>query len=114
LQHPETRIHAVYGALSDKDVQGVAKAMNSVVHSWYLAGLQEEAPRGFSSEALGAEFEQCGIVPAGCWHSVSEALAEAQSRARANDIVIVFGSFFTVAAARNLLHPSAAVTNPGA
>jgi dihydrofolate synthase/folylpolyglutamate synthase len=114
LQHPETRIHAVYGALVDKDVQGVAKAMNSVVHSWYLAGLVKEAPRGYSAEALNSQFEQCGIKPAGCWHSVQEALAEARGQARVNDIVIVFGSFFTVAAARNLLHPSAAVTNPGA
>jgi len=41
-------------------------------------------------------------------------LAEARSQARANDIVIVFGSFFTVAAARNLLYPAAAVADPGA
>ena len=114
LQHSETRIHAVYGALADKDVQGVAKAMASVVHSWYLADLLKEAPRGYSAEALNAQFEQCGIEPAGYWQSVPEALAEARSQARANDIVIVFGSFFTVAAARNLLYPAAAVADPGA
>jgi dihydrofolate synthase/folylpolyglutamate synthase len=113
LQHPDTRILAVYGALIDKDVQGVAKAMKGVVHSWYLAGLTTDSPRGYGAEALNAQFEQCGVTPAGCWHSVQEALAEARGHARVNDIVIVFGSFFTVAAARNLLHPNAAVTNPG-
>lgn len=93
-------VHAVYGALSDKDVEGVARAMNGVVDHWYLAGL--DVPRGLSSEALQVRVGAAGVTSARVFNSVAEALDAAVSGAESIDIVVVFGSFFTVAEAREI------------
>ncbi|ERS81560.1 folylpolyglutamate synthase [Marinobacter sp. EVN1] len=98
------RILAVYGALGDKDVEGVASSMSSVVDQWYLAGL--DIPRGLDSDRL---MKRISTVPLkgrpGAFGSVSGALAAAMGEARSGDRVIVFGSFFTVALARQELLP---------
>ncbi|SOB75229.1 dihydrofolate synthase / folylpolyglutamate synthase [Marinobacter sp. LV10R510-11A] len=95
------KVHAVYAALGDKDVAGVTRAMASVVDSWYLAGL--DVPRGLGSEALKAKLESCALKQVSTHDSVANAIAEAKFHASKNSIVIVFGSFFTVAQARSLL-----------
>lgn len=95
------KVHAVYAALGDKDVEGVAMAMAPVVDFWYLAGL--DVPRGLGSEALKAQLESCVLTQVSTHDSVASAIAEAKFHASKNSIVIVFGSFFTVAQARSLL-----------
>ncbi len=104
LKQPATEVYAVYGALADKDVQGVARAMAGVVDHWILCGL--DVPRGLSADELKKHFYECELSVAGSWSSVAEALAQATEQASGHDIVIVFGSFFTVAAARQLLRTS--------
>lgn len=94
-------IHAVYAALADKDVKGVAHAMASVVDQWYLAGL--DRPRGLSSDALLARLELPALDTVSQYDTVVDAIAAAKAGAAPNDVVIVFGSFFTVAEARRLL-----------
>ncbi|MBU2955689.1 bifunctional tetrahydrofolate synthase/dihydrofolate synthase [Marinobacter sp. F3R08] len=93
------RVHAVYGALSDKDVAGVVRAMTDVVDAWYLADLA--VPRGLSSHDLQARLDNA--VSASAWRSVHEALHAALSEAAPADLVIVFGSFYTVAEGREVL-----------
>lgn len=99
------RILAVYGALGDKDVEGVVSAMSSVVDQWYLAGLN--VARGLDSDSL---MKRVASVPfqgtPGVFDSVSEALAAAMGEAVSGDRVVVFGSFFTVALAREELLPA--------
>ena len=95
------QVHAVYGALADKDVEGVARAMAGVVDHWYLAGL--DVPRGLSAESLNERFAACDVQGPGVFGSVREALAAALSSASADDLVIVFGSFYTVAQGRDIL-----------
>ncbi|MGO1501720.1 MAG: bifunctional tetrahydrofolate synthase/dihydrofolate synthase [Marinobacter sp.] len=101
LKGASRKVHAVYAALGDKDVEGVARAMASVVDSWYLAGLS--VPRGLASDALKAKLEPCALEQVSAYDSVASAIAAAKTGAINNDIVIVFGSFFTVAQARSLL-----------
>lgn len=103
LKQSGTQVYAVYGALADKDVQGVAKAMAGVVDHWILAGL--DVPRGLSADNLKKHFYDCELGVTGSWPSVTEALAQATQQASSHDIIIVFGSFYTVAAAREELHP---------
>jgi dihydrofolate synthase/folylpolyglutamate synthase len=95
----------VYGALGDKDVEGVVGAMSSVVDQWYLAGLN--VARGLDSDSL---MKRIASVPfqgtPGVFDSVSEALAAAMGEAVSGDRVVVFGSFFTVALAREELLPA--------
>lgn len=95
------KVHAVYAALGDKDVEGVAKAMAPAVDSWYLAGL--DVPRGLTAEALKAKLNSCALMHVSNHDSVANAIAAAKSDATESSIVIVFGSFFTVAQARSLL-----------
>lgn len=95
------KVHAVYAALGDKDVEGVAHAMASVVDRWYLAGL--DVPRGLGSDALRVRLESCALAQVSVHDTVASAIAAAKTDAAANDIIIVFGSFFTVAEARMLL-----------
>jgi dihydrofolate synthase/folylpolyglutamate synthase len=51
-QHaPAGRTHAVFGALSDKDVRGIVEPLREVVSCWHLAGLASESPRGLAPDA---------------------------------------------------------------
>ena len=43
---PRRRTLAVYAALADKDVAGVAQALAGVVDGWHIAGLSDAGPRG--------------------------------------------------------------------
>ncbi|WP_309043411.1 bifunctional tetrahydrofolate synthase/dihydrofolate synthase [Marinobacter sediminicola] len=101
LKGASSKVHAVYAALADKDVVGVAHTMAPAVDHWHLAGLS--VPRGLSSEALRTKLGPCEL-PAVCVHdSVARAIEKARVDAGPNDIIIVFGSFFTVAEARLIL-----------
>lgn len=95
------KVYAVYAALGDKDVEGVAHAMAPVVDGWYLAGLG--MPRGLCSDALRARLESSALPQVSSHDTVPAAIAAAKAGSAANDIIIVFGSFFTVAEARMLL-----------
>ncbi|MDK8464348.1 bifunctional tetrahydrofolate synthase/dihydrofolate synthase [Marinobacter sp. SS13-12] len=96
------RVIAIYGALADKDVEGVGRAMSRVVDQWYLAGL--EVPRGLGCQELAARLTGIiGEASLALSSSVGEALENALAEATQDDLVIVFGSFFTVAAARDAL-----------
>ena|SRR5690554_206301 len=101
LKRGSRKVHAVYAALADKDVVGVARAMAPVVDCWHLAGL--DVPRGLSSEALAEKLDSCPLNKVFTHSSVTAAITAAQGQAASNDIIIVFGSFFTVAETRSLL-----------
>lgn len=101
LKGDSRKVHAVYAALEDKDVQGVAQAMAPVVDRWNLAGL--DMPRGLDAETLGAKLAPCLSGQIRTHDSVAGAIESVRAAAAPDDIVIVFGSFFTVAEARSLL-----------
>lgn len=88
--------HAVLAMLRDKDIAGVIAASASHVTHWWLAGL--DVPRGCSLDDLAAALRAQGLEPAGMSTGVTDALAAARQRARAEDRIIVFGSFYTVSA----------------
>ncbi|MBS3803356.1 MAG: bifunctional tetrahydrofolate synthase/dihydrofolate synthase [Oleiphilaceae bacterium] len=102
---PGAEIHAVYACLSDKDAAGVVKAMSSVVTHWFLAGLDPvRAPRGLGVDALEEKIK--GVLPEvghQCFHSLATAIDRALDQARPEDVIIIFGSFFTVTEARSHL-----------
>lgn len=98
MAKPGQSIHGVYGALGDKDIEGVVAAMKPVVSHWYLAGL--DVPRGLSAEALAQRMGDAGIRADSLQANVSGAIDAALAAASGSDLVIVFGSFFTVADAR--------------
>lgn len=94
-------VTAVYACLEDKDSPAVVAALAPVVSHWYLAGL--DVPRGLSATDLSKRLTDAGIVipVAAVVASVESALEQAKAGLEANGVILVFGSFFTVAAAQD-------------
>jgi len=93
---------AVVGMLADKDIAGALQALRGKVDVWLLTGL--EVPRGAPAGTLAAVVadSQLGGSVA-CFASPEEAYASAAKQAGENDRILVFGSFYTVAAVMRAL-----------
>jgi len=96
---PHGRVHAVFGALSDKDVAGVLTALGPRIAHWHLAGLERDTPRGLSAQALAQTLaDVLPDAPMGAHADVAGALAAARAAARPGERILAFGSFFVAAA----------------
>lgn len=96
--HPYTI--AVFGAMADKDIDGVLKPMMDKIDFWYLCDLP--TPRAASAESLAARLRSLGFkegADSGIEVFSSPALAyeSALKKAGEGDRISVFGSFYTVA-----------------
>ncbi len=96
---PERRYVAVYGALQDKDVQGVTQALDGLVSHWLL--VPSFGWRGQTSEALAVEVGE--MTEASACETMDQALARALSLTAPGNGILVFGSFSAVEQARELL-----------
>jgi dihydrofolate synthase/folylpolyglutamate synthase len=96
---PPARVHAVYGALADKDVAGVIAALGARIDHWHLAGLDQATPRGLAADALATVLQQTLPQAAFDAHAdVATALAAARAVAQPGERILAFGSFFVAAA----------------
>jgi len=96
---PPTRVHAVYGALADKDVAGVIGALGARIDHWHLAGLDRATPRGMAVAALAAILQQTLPQATHDEHvDVAAALAAARATAQPGERILAFGSFFVASA----------------
>ncbi len=94
--------HAVFGMLKDKDIAGVARAMDGVVERWHVATLQ--TPRTAAAEEILGIFAAAGIrAPTQSYVDIRAAYAAACAAAGKDDRILVFGSFHTVG---DILAPS--------
>lgn len=96
--HPYTI--AVFGAMADKDIDGVLKPMMDKVDFWYFCDLP--TPRAASAEFLATRLRSLGFkegADSGIEVFLSPALAyeSALKKAGEGDRIAVFGSFYTVA-----------------
>ncbi|MEM4989098.1 cyanophycin synthetase, partial [Collimonas sp. H4R21] len=100
--HAQT--YAVFGAMLDKDIKGIAAQLKSCIDHWCLTALPP--PRAASSEQLKECLLEIGVHPdvgpnaqsrITSFDSPGQAYADALDRANANDRIVVFGSFLTVA-----------------
>jgi len=94
------KVHAVVGMLVDKDISNVIKPLVKYVDSWYLSSLT--APRAASANELAEKLQDFGKEFI-CFDNVTQAFNIASEKATTGDLVLVFGSFFTVAEVRRLL-----------
>lgn len=99
--------YAVFGALSDKDIVGIVRALKPPFAQkphfahWYLAGLEEDSPRGLPVAQLRERMRMRNAYPAASCSEhidVAAALDAARARSSNDDRIIAFGSFFVVAA----------------
>jgi dihydrofolate synthase / folylpolyglutamate synthase len=91
---------AVFGALRDKDVEGIVAPLRNQVGSWHLAGLDADSERGLDPRDLLARIGDGEALGASGFHaSVAAALEAARESSRSGDRIIAFGSFFVASAA---------------
>jgi dihydrofolate synthase/folylpolyglutamate synthase len=90
------RTLAVFGMLRDKDVGGVLDKVAGRIDRWYLGATR--GARGFTGdEALRALRARQPGAEATAFDSIAAAFDAAQRDAEADDRIVVFGSFLTVA-----------------
>lgn len=104
----DRKAHAVFGIMSDKDIDSVVSIVAPCVATWHCGQL--DVPRALPATELTAMLAHAGIHGDDCrsYASVASAFSAAQERARQSesDYVLVFGSFFTVTAAIELMDPT--------
>ncbi|MDD5384199.1 MAG: bifunctional tetrahydrofolate synthase/dihydrofolate synthase [Gallionella sp.] len=89
---------AVFAMLKDKDMVGVAAALDPLIDTWLVAGIA--APRGATAGALAQVLQNTGVRgDIQTFSNVGEALRYAYNAAGENDRIAAFGSFYTVAEA---------------
>lgn len=92
--------HAVFGAMADKDIDGVIALMKDCIDRWYLTDLP--LPRAASAEVLKQKLVAAGVTRGktnqciSVYHHAADALASAKNNARKNDRIVAFGSFWVV------------------
>ena len=89
---------AVFAMLKDKDIAGVVDAMRARIDRWYVAAA--DADRAAPASDVAAILAAKGLRDSTrVFTSVDSALEAARGDAGANDRIVVFGSFHTVAEA---------------
>jgi dihydrofolate synthase / folylpolyglutamate synthase len=101
LQHPASRIHACFAMMVDKDRPGSLQHLLAFIDDWYIADLSF-MPRAATLQQLSdnlASFERAAIASG----KVSECLPLMINNSNPDDLLLVFGSFYTVADAMKFL-----------
>jgi len=102
-RHPDSPVFAVFGALDDKDITGVATELGAIVQHWHCIPLDFD--RASSPDVLNSTIARAGGV-ATSHSSLSDGWKAASTHASAYNskhshveaVVLVAGSFFTLAA----------------
>lgn len=95
-QNKTTRIHALVGMMKDKDLLDSLSPMSRLVNAWYLvkAPIERAAETQVLADIV-SDFKPMSVMR---YADISEAFSQMQSSAKNGDILLVFGSFYTVAA----------------
>jgi len=90
------KTRAVFSMLRDKDILGTVEKMKEVVDSWYIASLDTERAAGL--EKIENALVDAGVKEIQVFSDMVTAFEAAKQDSVAGDRVVVFGSFYTVAA----------------
>jgi dihydrofolate synthase/folylpolyglutamate synthase len=100
-------VHAVVGVLDDKDIAGVLAPLVPEVASWHCCALPDVARGATANQVAGLLYNTAASqgLPAvsACHPSPTAAFAAALGASRPDDVILVFGSFHTVAPVLALL-----------
>lgn len=92
------KIYALFGMLKDKDIKKTICVLKSQIDYWYLVSLKNE--RGSSSLELSKYIESSFFL----FNTVKEGFLKLLSTVNEKDIIIVFGSFYTVSEVLKLFY----------
>ncbi|MCL2915380.1 bifunctional tetrahydrofolate synthase/dihydrofolate synthase [Shewanella corallii] len=98
-QYQGIRVLALCGMLKDKDIAGVLEVMSPVVDEWFLTELDTERSAELSTltQCLPKEAQYQAFTQAdAAWQALTSGVSE-------DDVVIVFGSFYTVSAVKSFI-----------
>ncbi|GGP59293.1 bifunctional tetrahydrofolate synthase/dihydrofolate synthase [Shewanella saliphila] len=95
------RIVAVCGMLKDKDINAVIETLAPHISQWNLVSLDN--PRGASAQLLYDALPQASQQNAQLYQDMSSAWHGLQKDINEDDVVIVFGSFYTVAGVKSYI-----------
>jgi dihydrofolate synthase/folylpolyglutamate synthase len=91
-------LHVVFACLADKDIAQIIKPLCLDASNWYLAQLDE--PRAANVSQLQKELLRiCPAANFSIHSSVADALNTARQAGQPDELVLVYGSFYTVAEA---------------
>ena len=98
--HPARgRTLAVFSALADKDIAGIAAALGARIAHWHVAGIADAGARGLDADAVAARLAPVIRADRRSMHAdLAAALAAARADATPQDRIVAFGSFHVVAA----------------
>lgn len=89
----------VLAVMADKDIQDMACSLASYTDIWYIA--QVNVPRCMPAKEAAEQIPKSGVKqPVKLFGSVEEAYEKACKDSTAGDLIVVTGSFYTVAAIR--------------
>ncbi|MCU4675680.1 bifunctional tetrahydrofolate synthase/dihydrofolate synthase [Catenovulum sp. 2E275] len=83
---------AVFGMLKDKDIKTVVESIKDSFELWLLADINQ--PRGAKATDLAEYLPKNAQVE--CFGSIEQAYQAAQQQASADDLIVVFGSFWVI------------------
>jgi dihydrofolate synthase/folylpolyglutamate synthase len=95
------RLHLLMAAFADKDVEELARILGPLADVAYAACTS--SPRAAPPERVADALREGGTDDVRTFGTVTEALAAAREGAGNDDLILVTGSFYTVADARPLL-----------
>lgn len=93
-QPTQGKTYAVAAMLEDKDIPATLGILLSQIDAWFVADLG--GPRGAKAAQLAKALEPA-TCPVNCHTSVTAAYQDAVGQAQAQDRIVVFGSFYSVA-----------------
>jgi len=102
--YPQQRIIALVGMLADKDIYHSLQPLVPLVQQWFVTSLT--VARAAKAEQLQQVLVSLDVQQSrmNCFDNTSSAFKMAYNNASEQDLLLVFGSFYTVADIRQLLH----------
>lgn len=88
------KVHAIFSALKDKDIINLIIPLKDCVDYWYPAQLDHH--RASSADLLLTCFKHAELFVEICYNNPFDAFAAALKCTEPGDLIVVYGSFFTV------------------
>lgn len=112
-REPAVRTIALFGALADKDVDGMLQPLGRLVDEWHLLDLSQDSERGRDLPSLDLAFTGAlGPLPRNGWAGVAAALDNVAPRLQQGERIVAFGSFYVAAAALRWLEHAVQAAAP--
>ncbi|MDO3386436.1 bifunctional tetrahydrofolate synthase/dihydrofolate synthase [Gilvimarinus sp. SDUM040013] len=96
-------LHYIFAVMADKDIDGILDNLSELPGTWYLAQLDGNARAGAAQDIRALIDQRAWTVASE--GTMAQCLYKVEAAAKKDDLIVVFGSFFTVAEALKILTP---------